>query len=727
MLKPASRTARHLPLVLSLSAVFCSVAVAQTESSPDDPLVLSEFVVTSKADVGYKATNSLSATRVAIAIRDLPADLQVITEEFMRDIGAIDLKETLAYTTTFQQTIAPFGIDELGAFAVRGFTNNFVLRDGFRRFNSGDAVAMARVEVVGGPASLLYGQSQPGGVVNYVTKTPLAKFAASLRQIVGSYDFYRTEVDVSVPAATPKGISLRVMGSYVDRGSFIDYDVNEKRFGRGVLEWKPGAATTVRVAAEYTWNQGTPPTRHPLYLPTPAGAVFGVGFVDLPRSFSYVGPYARNDYEFWNVDGIVEHRFNEHVTNRFIYTHSDRTAYLIQRNGAVMNRFGAPVDGKSLGLNLTITDNPVSLNDFFENDTVVKFATGALDHQVLLGLEYAENESGFIQYANTQAIPVVNVYTINTVDPKIAYSVTDPATYKVTSDNTFNSTSKAVVLTDHIAAFNSRLHLLGGLRYDKFYQRNYNNITKKVDQVFDVEATSPQVGASFKVARPVSLYALYATSFVQNTTVDNLGHTFDPTVGKSYEFGSKYDLIEGKLSGAVVYFDIRKTGVVRTNPLNASGYDQSGEEGSKGVEAHFLYTPFAGYQATVSYTLADAKVISNSNDVAQNGRPLAGVSKHSFSFWNKYAFGKGSLKGLFIGAGAVYASDAPYSVASNLLGVELPESWTVNAVMGYQHRGEKYNYGVNLNLNNLLDEYHIQQGGVASAPFTARLAVTVGF
>src|SRR5271157_9476 len=165
-----------------------------TSTATEEPVVMSPFDVTTDKDSGYKATNSTSGTRLNTAIKDLPMPINVLTSQFISDLGATDLRGALRYSADIQTTdwntfgqqggsfdMSPGKINNPeGATAsasqvtvkFRGFETESVLRDGFTRGNATDSVNIDRVELVGGPASLLYGVSNFGGVVNYFVKQP---------------------------------------------------------------------------------------------------------------------------------------------------------------------------------------------------------------------------------------------------------------------------------------------------------------------------------------------------------------------------------------------------------------------------------------------------------------------------------------------------------------------------------------------------------------------------
>lgn len=278
----------HATLALcALALTGPSAGLAQTPRPPAPapaadaaPIVLSEFRVDTSKDKGYLATNAISGTRLNTAIKDLPMPIEVVTSEFIQDIGAVDLKEALAYSAgiygadNFTTESGGPGLFDFSpsrptnkalgdlptAINIRGFYTGTQLRLGFRNGTQydatvvgapADAVDIDRAEVVRGPAALLYGVSTLGGVVNVLPKLPLSKPRYEAGVAVGSFDFMRASVDATGPIA-PGKLNYRVLAAHQQSGSFFDHYEQEIDFLAAKLDWRPFAKTNVY--AEYLWQ-----------------------------------------------------------------------------------------------------------------------------------------------------------------------------------------------------------------------------------------------------------------------------------------------------------------------------------------------------------------------------------------------------------------------------------------------------------------------------------------
>jgi outer membrane receptor protein involved in Fe transport len=260
---------RHLAAVLGTLAICLSVpAFGQTQSDQsaaddDEIFILSPFEVVAGDVQGYLASNSVSGTRLAVQIRDLPMTLDVLTAELLADQSATDFNSAITYsagifsnltdagtgggantaTSAERSPSARAGVGNFrnNAVAIRGFNTPFQLRNGFRiggfipsaGINLGgltDTVSVERIEIVKGPQSLLYGLSVLSGIANIIPKTPLDHRQYSFKTTVGSYDRLRFEMDATGPLA--KDLSYRFFTALDDRGSRLDFrDTSIRYYG----------------------------------------------------------------------------------------------------------------------------------------------------------------------------------------------------------------------------------------------------------------------------------------------------------------------------------------------------------------------------------------------------------------------------------------------------------------------------------------------------------------
>ena len=257
----------HLARLLTLCLVTSTVVSAQ-EGEEEEIFELSPFMVNADDDMGYLATNSTSGTRLAVPIKDLPIPVEVVTSAFIDDIGATDIKSALAYSSGVYfgvyETAGSIATSDAGALVersgsalsgngagfnnsafIRGFRVDTQTRDGFRMGGSipsqgislggiTDTAMMERIEVVKGPAALLYGVGVLSGIVNVIGKRPLSAEAYETEIKVGSDGFFRTSLNATGPLAG--GVNYRLGAVYQEGGDWTDFYNDEKRIYFGQLE-----------------------------------------------------------------------------------------------------------------------------------------------------------------------------------------------------------------------------------------------------------------------------------------------------------------------------------------------------------------------------------------------------------------------------------------------------------------------------------------------------------
>jgi len=247
----------------------------RTSTTTDETIVLSPFTVDTTKDKGYRATNTTSGTRLNIPIKNLPANLEVVTSEFIRDTGATDLRQALRYSAgvvlesqsdalreadSNPQTAGandPRGNTKTpgdSTTKIRGFVIDQVLQDGFRRVRTADSINIERVEILRGPSALLYGVGNFGGVINYITKTPLQVEQTHLGATVGSNGLYRSEFDYTTPLGGGQFAwkpAFRITGAYQENGDYTEYYKRKAYTIDPVFTFKPFSKTTVLVGAEF--------------------------------------------------------------------------------------------------------------------------------------------------------------------------------------------------------------------------------------------------------------------------------------------------------------------------------------------------------------------------------------------------------------------------------------------------------------------------------------------
>lgn len=617
---------------------------SQESEEGEEIYTLSPFTVDASKDKGYRATNTISGTRLNSEIKDIPMPIEVITEEFLRDTGSDDLRESLRYSSgillesqndfgapggSSSQTPGkvnnPEGLSGTAyrtSFKIRGFQTDSVLRDGFRRRHATDSVNISRVEVVRGPASLLYGVGNFGGVINYLVKQPSTEREGSVSVAIGSDDMKRTTFDYTDGLDEAGKLAFRISGAYQDTGSFTDFDTESHWFIAPIFSYRPWEGTEIVLDTEFgeqerdgigwkslrsvasnfiNWDGGE------------AGGFLQVGDQD-PRTFRWSGPDTFNHNKSSNVELKLTQKITDRLhflvganRSRFEYDQLDNLASL----ELATNRPQAP-DWAIGEVNFEAISPDVAGVITGPQPAVVAYQWERKDEmnttdQVRAELTYSfefldPKESRFGFYGD-----LLLGYTDTTEQREFSTFGTpgDGANFHNPTDSSYfrfgtqgDGASPDVVMREQQNEFfetkndavygvfqgrflNDRLMLIAGARRD-----TTSNLTSLLNPQYRVDGsvggsldrltnasdesseTTYQSGISFKVTEAVSVYAMKSEGIQPNFAgyVDFTGVPITAALAENEEFGLKFELFDGKLSGTFSKFEITRTRAPVGNP-----------------------------------------------------------------------------------------------------------------------------------------------------------------
>ncbi|HLP24975.1 MAG TPA: TonB-dependent receptor plug domain-containing protein, partial [Acidobacteriota bacterium] len=358
---------------------------------------VSPFDVSARLDRGYRASNSVSGSRFDAPIRDLPFAIQVFTKSFIADQKPVNLFDVVRYSPGVTYRSNDFNEGNANV-AIRGFAvgslaggNIHVLRDGFHGPSIIDFTNISRVEVVKGPASFLYGQIAPGGIVNVITKSPQPEFAATAKASYGSYDQYRVEADVTGPAS--KTLFYRFAASYDhDMTYWEPYDARSRDFAPSLL-WQPNDRVSVSLKFEEFRKDETPQlmqkpgyNRQAGVLPTASDPnLSGVDVPGLPDNWNSMS-YA--DYRRSKTVGVsawIDLEVDDHWNLRAGYSHQSAEIDALFSGNLGMSNNQTFLQGRRL--RFQIYDNH---GDTYQTDAVGKYQFGATSLHLLLGAQHVD-------------------------------------------------------------------------------------------------------------------------------------------------------------------------------------------------------------------------------------------------------------------------------------------------------------------------------------------------
>lgn len=683
----------HLMLAASVafaSSLYVGPAWAQDAGGTT---TLAPIVVTGNGEEpkgpvkGYVAKSSSTASKTGTPLIETQQSVSVVTRDQIEAQDARTLGEVLAYTPGVVGQ--PYGADpRFDSPSIRGFDGRqSQFLNGLRMMRTAGAPAMEvygleRVEVLRGPASVMYGQGNPGGLSNMISKRPTFETFGEVGVRVGSDEHYGTFFDVGGPVAGSDTFAYRLTGMGRKAGEQTDYLNDDRYFIAPALTWKPDEDTSLTILASLQHDNPSTPSGLP-----PSLTLNATGF-KLPRNF-YVGDkgFDRSSRTLANFGYEFEHRFDETFTFRqnFRYSHFDWDYQAV----SLSSLNGGMTDAQTLRRTTLFQDERLNTYNM-DNQLQADFATGGLEHTMLFGLDsrYFDNNTR----SDFGTAPGLNIYNPN-------HNQGFVSTLTSSSDIHSDLTQVGLYAQDEISFDN--WHATLGLRQDwartKSASTNLAGVTTRYDQR-DSKLTG-RAGLSYLFDNGISPYISYATSFEpvgpirKSATVTVAG---EPTSGEQVELGVKYqpEGFDGFFSAAV--YDLKQKNVVRTVATNVQ--EQIGEVHVRGLELEGVASLAEGLDLRAAYTYMDA-------EVTDTGRRPETVPEHAASLWLNYTFQPDTaLEGFGMGGGMRYVGSR-YGNATNTM--KMDPNILFDAALTYQKNG----YKASLNIQNIADEEYLSNCG----------------
>lgn len=692
-------------LVLRLSAPSVTAEVTPTSETPQtqpsagstpgaEPEVPTEvpeveeeieIVVTDEQEpeAGYQVPNATSATRTDTPIRDIPQSIQVIPQQVLEDRQVQRVEDALENVSGVQQTLSSLNIAT--GFLIRGFDTTNIYRDGLRdptNFISGSELAnVDRIEVLKGPAAVLYGQGELGGLVNLVTKQPLTEPFYSVQGTVGNFNLYGGAIDLTGPLNESRTLLYRFNASAQRSDTFIDFSEIERYQIASVLTWRIGENTTLTFEGDYQDR------RYPEVPGLPAvGTVLSSPFGELPRERFLGEP----DFNFRDIESLrIGYRFEHRFSENWLVRNSFKAAFQ-----SLESEFAFPLglqDDNRTFEQLYATTNEPDDRDVYAFDTHVvgTFQTGSIQHQVVFGVN-------FDRYTVSRNIFLAELAPIDIFNPVYGRTPGDIVRRIITNQR---SESLGFYIQDQISLLENLKLVLGG-RFDMVNQEQENLVSSTTSEQED-EAFSPRVGIVYQPIQPVSLYASFSRSFNPATpgTILASGAAAEPERGTQYEVGIKTEFLQGRLSSTLAFYELTRSNVLTPSPTDPFASVQTGEQRSRGVELDVAGEILPGWRVIASYAYTDAE-ITQDNEYGIGNR-LINVPKNSASLWTTYEVQNGGLKGLGFGVGLRYVGEREGDLENSFT---LPSYLRTDAAIFYKRN----NFRAALNVNNLFDTEYFE-------------------
>lgn len=619
---------------------------------------------------------SIAGTKTATPLIEVPQPITVITDDVYLAQGAINIADTVRYAAGVNADA--YGRDtRVDSFTIRGL-DALQFRDGMRDIFSyyasitSDPYNFSRVEVVRGPASVLFGQGSLGGLVNLVSKTPLMDNSADIALVYGSYD--RKEVLADVNGVLGDDVGVRLVTRVRDADTYVDHVPDDRVMIAPSITWRPTAQTDVTLLGLYQEDDGGSTSN---FLPIIGTLRDNPGKPPLDR-YLFVGKpgWDRYDGRLLQGTGMVTQRFGDDVTLslKARYIDSDLT-YFSHYTDSYTNPtdpYLAGSDGRRIGL---YTDASQARMNIFstDNNVRVRFDTGsAIEHVLLAGVDYSWNE------VNKRSAPSVPA-TIDLYDIDYTAIPTPEPTGPFARETA--QRQLGLYVQDQIRMWD-RVSVVLGARRDRVSTRGAAGSAERIDK-----ATTFRAGIIGEIGAGLSPFASYTESFLPIAGVTGTGTPFRPQTGSQYEAGVKWQPDRATLV-TVTGFHIKDRNRPIPDPTNPMNQVQAGELTSKGVEVEATRTLPGRFDLMVSYGY---------NDVSGDDAATGYAARHIASAWGTKSFTTTGDATLRLGAGVRYTGKQVSR--SSVWTIETPDRTMVDALVELTR--DRWRLAVNA--TNLLD------------------------
>ncbi len=773
------------PALAQQAAAGASPAPASTATDQGAEIVVKGHFLNSGAS---------SATKLDIPVLDTPFSVSAYNNNFLKAIETTSVSDLYRYMTGVQRA-GNTGYDiTLRGFKTAAADRNVIMTDGLPglsvRFGSPPTVGIDHVEVVKGPTSVLYGQAQPGGFINLITKKPSRRagyeFLLKGSTGVGPFDAARSitgSFDATGPIDKEGTFLYRIVAEIADSKGFRDFSYEHPIYIAPSLTWNIGPRTSLTLAGEYRRVR----THYDTYLVAPNRDASLIPAIT--TSYQEPTDYLIESGKIGNV--TFSHRFSGALKFNAAYRYVDHYDAAFGFD-AVGFRNTSPATLLSTLTRRARGQENKRTYGFFDANVTADFATLGIEHKLIVGGSIGKETSDFnrTQFFNAPATGTtsldVNIYgPLRNAQPLSFYPLCNSGTGLTVaacsvagSSLTWRDTtlkSKGAYASDLIT-LHKMFKVMLGLRYAVEDQDILElRVPGTPEQLKHDTKWLPLAGLIFQPQKNISIYGSYSSSFVPVAAgaFDNFNlNPFKPTSASAIEGGVKADLFDKRLSITTAYFDIKKKDTLNTftcltaAQLTANGITiptgatiatgtcsaQIGGERSKGFELEVSASPVDGLSIAAGYAHTQAR-ITDSNIPVQVGARLLNSPDDAFNVWTRYDVPNGPLKGLGVGVGIAYIGDrvsflptfttvattgtaaaiAASQAAHDLALKTMPlPSYTVIDLGIYYKLTENLNF--TLKAANLTDKRYIESAGatadinlVSGTPRTLTLSVRLGF
>jgi iron complex outermembrane receptor protein len=622
---------------------------------------------------GYSADRAIATLKTDTPLLQTPSSVQVVTRETMDDRQVINVKDAVIENVSGVSLTYQY----YDNFVIRGFdAGGQLYRNGLRQpFGTDIETSNLRsVEILKGPAAMLYGRVEPGGLVNLVPERPQTTPYYSVQEQAGLFGFTRTTVDATGPLTDDRSLAYRINLAYSNRDSFRDFVNRDNFLVAPTISWRPDDRFTLNIDGEFqtsSWVDDGGDSGIPAVGRRPAN-------IPISRYLEDPAITTRNrngqNRSLFAYDWTYRFIDDWSIANRLSLTSIDYrqsipyTWRLDETTGRLDRGLWHIPNARRTSLSTNI-------------DLQGKVATGPFTHRLLAGFDYYNFDQRFTGVCCDDAfVQPINIY----------YPVYAGTGVGAFVDNYFSVNKDrwtGLYAQDQISLWDDRIHILLGGRHDwaETSKATSGSSLAEADRmrvIIPTSANSPRAGVLIQPLPWLSIYGNYTRSYGSSNGVTSDNQPLPAQVGVQIEGGAKAELLDGRLLATVAYFDIDKKNLTR--PVPGTPFVRPiGAANSHGVELDINGRLDENWSLIATYSHIDARVTKDEDAAGAGGltgKLLASAPRNAANLWIKYE-ALGDWRGLTLGGGVVYVDTRPGDDKNTF---ELPAYARVDGLASYK-------------------------------------------
>lgn len=655
--------------------------------------------ITGRKETTYKNDFSFSGTKTETRVKDIPQTISTVTKELIQDQQAYRLQDVV-------RNVA--GINRFSVYddiTMRGFRNsgsNGRLVNGLRTNNnfwqSPLLVNIERVEVIKGPASAMFSNTNPGGTVNMVTKKPLDERRMGLNFSTGSWNTYWATADFTGPLNEDKSVLYRLNVGYEDAESFRDFTPHQTLVVAPSVSFVPNDNTRMNLDLVYSQNNSVLDRGRPVKR----------GEQDIYATPIHLTLTQPGDFLRIN-DLALTLSLNQRLSQNISFNAS----YMKFRHNQALNehriqRYLAPDSIQMVFIDRLVNNYTDNLSAYF----VGKFEAGRVSHQVVAGYDYINHKNRFIEQSAAGMAGGLENFSLNRPRhfkrPVSTYAL-GPSPW----DGTNYYQTHGLYVQEQLKL--GRLQALLGLRQEFYVVPADDAELAGLQRGDEQSKLLPLLGLVYALSPAINAYATYTQGYEPQSAALNLsrnaGGPFDPLTSTLLEGGAKGEFFGNRLFAGLALYQIELNNVLvsANNTENPDLLEQRGQERARGMELEATGQVLPNLSVALNYAYNRAEITQSSAASPE----LVGLVKenapsHMSGSWMKYTLGSGKLAGLGFALGhsqnSARRTFARYPGEDRYL--TLPSYVVFNGALYYTV--EKFTLA--LNANNLTDKLHFIGG-----------------